>query len=325
MTLIERINSFINEVASDIKSLYANKVNKTDVIAVAQGGTGATDAETARANLDVLSSNDVLDYILGYNYVSLNYIINKLFNNSEQGVVFDFNDLSTMFQDAAGTIPVTGVGQPVGKVLDKSGRGNHATQTTSAKRPILQKNATTGAYYLQFDGVDDFLVTNSIDLSVINKISMFSCIKKVTDVDALIFETSANFNSNGANGAVSHSQTASKSIGFAARTNAYATVDCVDEPAPQQAVYSSVIDLALTSRQGIYFRKNGMSQTVTRYEQGDATGNLGNYPLYIGMRGGASVPFSGQIYSMIIISRLTTDLELKNTERAMAKSIGVAL
>lgn len=51
MTLIERINSFINAVASDIKSLYANKVNKTDVIAVAQGGTGANNAATARNNL----------------------------------------------------------------------------------------------------------------------------------------------------------------------------------------------------------------------------------------------------------------------------------
>jgi len=49
--LIERINSFINAVASDIKSLYDDKVNKTDVIAVAQGGTGGTDVATARSNL----------------------------------------------------------------------------------------------------------------------------------------------------------------------------------------------------------------------------------------------------------------------------------
>ena len=53
MTLIERINSFINAVASDIKSLYANKVNKTDVIAVAHGGTGATTLSSAQTALGI--------------------------------------------------------------------------------------------------------------------------------------------------------------------------------------------------------------------------------------------------------------------------------
>lgn len=60
-----------------------------------------------------------------------------LFLSSEQGVWYDPSDLSTLFQDSAGSTPVTAVEQPVGRILDKSGRGNHATQSTSGSRPVL--------------------------------------------------------------------------------------------------------------------------------------------------------------------------------------------
>lgn len=43
-----------------------------------------------------------------------------LFSNGEKGVWFDPSDFSTMFQDSAGTTPVTAVGNPVGFLLDKS-------------------------------------------------------------------------------------------------------------------------------------------------------------------------------------------------------------
>ena len=72
----------------------------------------------------------------GTNLINLN-VRNTLFASGEQGVWYDPSDLSTMYQDAAGTIPVTGMEQPVGKILDKSGRGNHATQATTASRPRL--------------------------------------------------------------------------------------------------------------------------------------------------------------------------------------------
>ena len=44
----------------------------------------------------------------------------SLFRNSEQGVWYDPSDFSTLFQNSAGTTPVTAVEQPVGLVLDKS-------------------------------------------------------------------------------------------------------------------------------------------------------------------------------------------------------------
>lgn len=44
----------------------------------------------------------------------------SLFTNGEQGAWFDPSDLTTLFQDSAGTTPVTAVEQPVGLMLDKS-------------------------------------------------------------------------------------------------------------------------------------------------------------------------------------------------------------
>ena len=41
----------------------------------------------------------------------------SLFASGEQGVWYDPSDMSTMFQDSAGTTPVTAAGQPVGLIL----------------------------------------------------------------------------------------------------------------------------------------------------------------------------------------------------------------
>ena len=64
-------------------------------------------------------------------------IPSELFVNGEQGVWYDPSDLSTLFQDSAGTLPVTAMEQPVGLMLDKSGRGDHAVQATTTARPVV--------------------------------------------------------------------------------------------------------------------------------------------------------------------------------------------
>jgi len=57
----------------------------------------------------------------------------SLFASGEQGAWYDPSDLSTMFQDSAGTTPVTADGQPVGLILDKSqGLALGAEQITNA-------------------------------------------------------------------------------------------------------------------------------------------------------------------------------------------------
>ena len=79
-----------------------------------------------------------------------------LFASGEQGAWYDPSDMSTLFQDDAGATPVTAADQTVGRMSDKSGNGNHATQADVAKRPALRTGA--GLWWLEFDTVDDVLL-----------------------------------------------------------------------------------------------------------------------------------------------------------------------
>lgn len=89
-----------------------------------------------------------------------------LFNGGGVGVWYDPSDLSTMFQDSAGTIAVTAPGQPVGLIKDKSGNNNHASQANNGQRPTYNVDSN-GSSYLQFDGSDDVFVTiNPINLEI---------------------------------------------------------------------------------------------------------------------------------------------------------------
>lgn len=74
-----------------------------------------------------------------------------LFANGEHGFWYDPSDFSTMFQDESGTVPVTAVEQPVGLILDKSGRGNNAIQPTATARPILSARVNLFEKTEQFD------------------------------------------------------------------------------------------------------------------------------------------------------------------------------
>lgn len=80
----------------------------------------------------------------------------SLFTGGAQGAWFDPSDVSTLFQDSEGTIPVTSPGQPVGRMLDKSPNGHHAVQASSTARPIYRHE--NGRHWLEFDGVDDRMI-----------------------------------------------------------------------------------------------------------------------------------------------------------------------
>ncbi|MGM0614770.1 MAG: LamG-like jellyroll fold domain-containing protein [Pseudomonadota bacterium] len=86
-----------------------------------------------------------------------------LFGNGEQGVWYEPKP-QYLYQDAAGTTPVTADGDPVGLMLDLSGGDNDSTQPTGLNRPLHKTEG--GLHWLRFDGISkSLLVLDSVDKS----------------------------------------------------------------------------------------------------------------------------------------------------------------
>lgn len=257
---------------------------------------------------------------------NLAQMIKSIFANNEQGFAYDPNDLTTMWQDQAKLLPVTGEGQPVWHILDKSGNNNHAFATSSATRPILQRNATTGAYYLAFDGADDFLQTNNIDFTATDEVSLFTGVRKFSDANTAVVAELSTTSDNGkaftlfAPALLGRAKFLFRSVGSIADLSGGAFTTDTKYSAPFTVV---AVGRAKISMDYMSLKLNGAVVGDAITDQG--TGNYGNYPLYIGRRNGTSLPFNGRIYSLICISRLTTDAETIVLEKVIAKATGVTL
>ena len=247
----------------------------------------------------------------------------SLFSAGEQGAWYDPSDLSTLFQDAAGTAPVTAVEQPVGRMLDKSGRGNHATQSTAGYRRILRVDAN-GKYYLAHTGGNTWMHTNNINMTGTDKVSIFAGLKKLASTAGIFAEFSANFNSN--NG----------SFYFVVGTDV--TVDGISSASRGTALISSLHRAVLAYGNNVKLvtavthnisgdlstiRGNGVAGTSGSADKG--AGNFGNYPFYLFRRAGTSLQFDGDFYGLIIRGAMSDASQIVNTEQWLAAKTGVTL
>jgi len=224
----------------------------------------------------------------------LRFLPSAIFTASEPGAWYDPSDLTTLFQDSAGATPVTTAGQTVGKILDKSGRGNHATQATLAQRPTYQIDGT-GRPYLSFDGVDDGMATGTITPGI-NKVQVFAGIRRISDaLSGVLAEFSPALGSNaGSWHMLSPAVGGTAGSGFASKGTVQAANNTASPAAPITEVLTGIGDISGDTN---IFRKNSVPTSILT-DQG--TGNFLPYVLYIGRRGGTTLPFNGRIYSLIM-------------------------
>lgn len=144
-----------------------------DYVSIFKWGTGECIAQVIPNNLGEWVYTYKRSMVIGVTYVSNGcqpmvhgpYSFDgwspaNLFTGGVGGVYYDPSDISTLFQDIDGLIPVTADGQAVALMKDKSGNNNHLMQSSASARP---KYKTNGAlHWLNFDGVDDVMVSGYV-------------------------------------------------------------------------------------------------------------------------------------------------------------------
>jgi hypothetical protein len=253
-----------------------------------------------------------------------------LFTDNEQGAWYDPSDITTLFQDDAGTTPVTAAGQSVGRMLDKSGRGNHATQANVAQRPLYDIDGN-GNPYLLFDGSDDGMATGNI-VPGTDKAQVFAGARKLSDTGVGVIANNGNPFTTQSTVALG----ASTALGDASRRTWFGNTRGTGAAqslrstgifaAPDTAVLSGLYDNAgAVIGDAIKVRRNGVEGPYVGATLAGGTGNYATAPINIGFYSPGS-PFNGRIYGVIVRfgANLSTE-QIQQTEAWIAERTGVTI
>jgi hypothetical protein len=219
-----------------------------------------------------------------------NWTPSSLFGGGAQGAWYDPSDLSSMWQDSAGTTAAA-VNSPVGRIDDKSGNEHHLTQSTSGKRPYLRQSGSL--YYLDFDGVDDRLLSAAFGSSFAQS-NMIALGAKtdVTGSDYLVVDSTADGSRNAV--AVS-SYHPGKWIGWSGSNEV-----------PLGTASTSAAQVVIATL-------NGSSTTGEVNGVAGSTGNGGTSPMNgisLGGRFSDNYFYDGRVYGLVVLDTPATGANL---------------
>lgn len=172
--------------------------------------------------------------------------------------------------------------------------GNHASQSTSLSRPTYQVDSN-GRGHLLFDGSDDFLVTPTITPGT-DKVQVFTGVRKLSDAArGTVAELTSSAASNNGAWHLAAPNAASATLAFESKGTALTdAIASSGVAAPVTAVVTGIADIGADTN---IIRINGTQVDSDSGDQG--TGNFTAAAVYVGRRGGTSLPFNGRVYSLI--------------------------
>ncbi|SNS29157.1 hypothetical protein [Antarctobacter heliothermus] len=196
--------------------------------------------------------------------------------------------------------------------------GAHAAQPISARRPTYQ--TADSLNWLNFDGIDDLLLTPSVSLSATSRLSLFAGVRKPSDA---VRGVVVNQIAHGARSFALYAPSSGGSPNFAATAGNTTLVNAmVTSAAPITTVLEATHDIGASAAQGLSV--NGGTPAVVTGGTGAAStfqdGALGIGGFVTGERW-----FNGRLYGLVVRGAETSAFASSNTTRFMAAKIGVSL
>jgi len=174
--------------------------------------------------------------------------------------------------------------------------------------------------YLSFNGVNQWLQTNSIDFTYGDKMFVSAGARKLSDGNyKALVELSTSPGSAGtfwmaAPGGLP------PSTGYSFETSGTAASGAFANSGYPQPITNVISGIGNISAPSATLRVNGAQVAQSTATQG--TGNYGNYPLYIGARAGTSLWFNGRLYGLVVSGKQASASEIAGTEAWLNQKTG---
>jgi len=220
--------------------------------------------------------------------------------------------VATVFQDDAGTTPVSAAGQNVGRITDISGRGNHFTQSSTGQRPHWRIDAT-GRPYLEFDGSNDQLASGTITPGADKVCVVVGLWKRSDAARGIVLEAGPGTGLGRDNLSAPHTTAGTYSAAAGGSTVVGPIVSPASYAAPIPNVVTMLADIAGDS---LILRVNGTQVASSALDQG--TGDFLAYAHFLGSRSGGTLPAAIDAYGVFRrYGTLPSAGELAQIETAM--------
>jgi len=181
-------------------------------------------------------------------------------------------------------------------------------------------DAVTAPYGIQYDGIDDFLTTASVDFTATDKMAVVMGVRKLSDAAlGVAVELSASVFANPGAFWIAAPDSAAANVQFRAGGSSTGNLVRTGLTSPISMVIAGAASIA---GDALVLRVNG-AETISLADQG--TGNFGNYPLYFGRRNGASLPFNGLDFGGVCIGKTLTATQLASVEKWVSLRTGVTI